>query len=171
MWCNNIPIVGNIWFSRTLDKTRVIFWNSQTNYSCCKKKRKQSLTRGIPRRSTIQMLSSPSRFWLCGTNESQFFTLWCNRRQETVQNKSLPYCRSERKSGQPSTTINHVHFFTKSCNRLTDKLLNKQCKVNLDLDALKKARNPRMTQRGSKQVPFFSRWCESKQKRLQLLAS
>ena len=74
--------------------------------------------------------------------------------------KSLPYWRSERKNGQPSTSINHVQFFTKYSNRLTDKLLRKHSKVNLDLDDLKKARNPRMTQRATKQVPVVFLWCD-----------
>ena len=55
-------------------------------------------------------------------------------------------------------------IFTRYCNRLTDKHLSKHCKVNLDLDDLKKATNPRMTQRTSEQVPVFSLRCNCRRK-------
>ena len=46
MWCSNVPIVVTIWFSRALDKTQLIFWNSQSNsIMFLKKKRKKSLIR------------------------------------------------------------------------------------------------------------------------------
>ena len=67
------------------------------------------------------------------------------------------------KNGQPSTTINHIQFFTKQCNRLTYKLLSKHCKVNLDLDDLRKARNAGMTQRATERVPEFSLCCDRRQ--------
>ena len=39
----------------------------------------------------------------------------------------------------------------------SEKLLGKHCKVNLDLNDLKKARNPRLTQRATKQVSVLWR--------------
>ena len=56
------------------NKTHVLTQPTQINRVISKKK-KQSTTRGISRRSTIQVLSSPDRVWLRGSNESRFFFL------------------------------------------------------------------------------------------------
>ena len=73
--------------------------------------------------------------------------------------KSLTYCRSQRKHGQPSTITNHVQFLTKYSKRLKDKPLCKHYRVNLDLDDLKKARYPRMPQWLTERVLMFSLCC------------
>ena len=77
--------------------------------------------------------------------------------------KYLPYCRSQRKHGQPSTITNHVQFLTKYSKRLKDKPLSKHYRVNLDLDDLEKARYPQMTQSLTERVLMFSLCCYRRQ--------
>ena len=124
--------------------------------------KKESTIRGISRRSTIQVLSSPDRVWLRGSNESRFFSLWYDRRQETFVNICHIVVPKE-KNGQPSTITNHVQFLTKYSKRLKDKPLSKHYRVNLDLDDLEKARYPQMTQSLTKRVLMFSLCCYRRQ--------
>ena len=89
MLCNNAPTVTTIWFSRCLTKHKSSLETAKLISSCKKKEntnKKESTIRGISRRSTIQVLSSPDRVWLRGSNESRFFSLWYDRRQETFVN-------------------------------------------------------------------------------------
>ena len=46
------------------------------------------------------------------------------------------------------------------CIRDRDKPLGKYYRLNLDLDDLKKAKNPRMTQTATERVPLLSTWCD-----------
>ena len=77
--------------------------------------------------------------------------------------KYLPYCRSQRKNGQPSTITNHVQFLTKYSKRLKDKPFSKHYRVNLDLDDPKNTRYPRMTKRLTERVLMFSLCCYRRQ--------
>ena len=54
-------------------------------------------------------------------------------------------------------------LLTKYSNRLTEKPLSKHYRVNLDLDGLKKPRNPRMTQRLNQRVSILSLCCYHRQ--------
>ena len=37
-WSNSVPIVATFWFSCSLDKTKLLFWNNRASQSCSKKK-------------------------------------------------------------------------------------------------------------------------------------
>ena len=37
-WSNSVPIVATFWFSCSLDKTNLLFWNNRASQSCNKKK-------------------------------------------------------------------------------------------------------------------------------------
>ena len=141
-------------------------WKQLNSFNHVKKKenanKKESTIRGISRRSTIQVLSSPDRVWLRGSNESRFFSLWYDRRQETFVNICHIVVPKE-KNGQPSTITNHVQFLTKYSKRLKDKPLSKHYRVNLDLDDLEKARYPQMTQSLTERVLMFSLCCYRRQ--------
>ena len=90
-----------------------------------------------------------------------FFLVVCSQTRDV--RKSLTYCHSQRKHGQPLTITNHVQFLTKYSKRLKDKPLSKHYRVNLDLDDLKKARYPRMPQRLTERVLMFSLCCYRRQ--------
>ena len=148
-------------------------WKQLNSFNHVKKKenanKKESTIRGISRRSTIQVLSSPDRVWLRGSNEFRFFSLWYDRRQETFVNICHIVVPKE-KNGQPSTITNHVQFLTKYSKRLKDKPLSKHYRVNLDLDDLEKARYPQMTQSLTERVLCFPCIVIVDKKRLWILA-
>ena len=152
--------------SRCLTKHNASLETAKVISSCNKKKK-------IPTIMSLQYElfpgGQPSRYYPRPTGfnfgdrtSPSFFSLWCDRRQETFV-KSLTYCRSQRKHGQPSTITNHVQFLTKYSKRLKDKPLSKHYRVNLDLDDLKKARYPRMPQRLTERVLMFSLCCYGRQ--------
>ena len=121
-----------------------------------------STIRGISRRLTIQVLSSIDRVWLRGSSESRFFPVWYDATQAMFVN--LCYIVVPKgQNGQPSTIVNHVQFLTKYSKRLADKLLSKHYRVNQDLEDLKKARNPRMSQRLNEWVSILSLCCYRRQ--------
>ena len=67
------------------------------------------------------------------------------------------------RNGHPLKTINPDQFLTKYSYRLTDQALNKQFRVKLDLDGLRKARYLRITRRETKRVSVLSLCCDQRQ--------
>ena len=140
--------------------TKQNFSSEPTKPSQSCNNKKKTITRGVPSKLTIQILSSPNRFSRWGLNESRLFSrsMFVDRRRSQIF-AILAFPEEKRSSFK---NYKSPSIFNKHSNRLTDQPLSKHFRIRLDLDALRKGRYLQITKRATKQESDLFLCCDER---------